>query len=296
MKLIKKVFPWIFGAGVIFFLIGYLVRNWQEVSAQNFELNWGYLIPSLLLLLFLFFYQTVIWRYLLVSLGEKISISEAYRIFNISNLGRYIPGKVWQILGIMYLADKKKLSKSRVGTTIVFAIVLLIFAGFIVALPSVGQVNIGRVSLAYFWFAVPVILFFIFSPKSLVAVLNYILARFKRGKLQYYPSWKQNLLVLLLYISYWAIYGVSFYLFILSFGQNIRFADVVGVYPAASIVGYLALFVPSGLGIREGVVTALLSPYLPLPIATLIGLTSRLWFTAAEIISASVALLLGVKK
>jgi len=44
------------------------------------------------------------------------------------------------------------------------------------------------------------------------------------------------------------------------------------------------------------VVTALLSPYLPLPIATLIGLTSRLWFTAAEIISASVALLLGVKK
>ena len=52
--------------------------------------------------------------------------------------------------------------------------------------------------------------------------------------------------------------------FILAGGgtQNISPWMVAGAYAAGYLVGYLAIFVPSGLGVSEGIVTLILGPYL----------------------------------
>src|SRR4029077_19978761 len=41
----------------------------------------------------------------------------------------------------------------------------------------------------------------------------------------------------------------------------------VGIYNLAGVVGVLAVLVPSGLGVREGVITALVSVHAPLEVA-----------------------------
>ena len=55
-------------------------------------------------------------------------------------------------------------------------------------------------------------------------------------------------------------------------------------YVLAGIIGILALFVPSGIGVREGVIILLGSIYLPLEVITLIALLTRFYATIADLL------------
>jgi uncharacterized membrane protein YbhN (UPF0104 family) len=58
---------------------------------------------------------------------------------------------------------------------------------------------------------------------------------------------------------------------------------VAGALACSNILGLLALFAPSGLGVREGVLVSLLSVVMPAPVAVVIAVLTRLWMTFVEI-------------
>jgi uncharacterized membrane protein YbhN (UPF0104 family) len=71
--------------------------------------------------------------------------------------------------------------------------------------------------------------------------------------------------------------------------------DYVAVYASSYVIGYLALALPGGIGVREGAQTKMLTI---LGVATLgqaatIAVTSRLWLTVLEIVPALVFLARG---
>jgi uncharacterized membrane protein YbhN (UPF0104 family) len=59
---------------------------------------------------------------------------------------------------------------------------------------------------------------------------------------------------------------------------------LVGVNAIAMIAGFLALFSPGGIGIREGVMVALLTPSLGLSQAMILSITMRLVMVAADLL------------
>ncbi|MGH7563721.1 MAG: hypothetical protein ACREK5_04780 [Gemmatimonadota bacterium] len=48
----------------------------------------------------------------------------------------------------------------------------------------------------------------------------------------------------------------------------------------------MAVFVPGGLGVREGVYALLLAEVLPGPLAAAVAILSRVWLTAVEVLVA----------
>jgi uncharacterized membrane protein YbhN (UPF0104 family) len=53
---------------------------------------------------------------------------------------------------------------------------------------------------------------------------------------------------------------------------------VTGIFTAAWVGGYLAVFVPQGWGVREFIIVTLLAAVgVPAPVATAAALLSRLW-------------------
>jgi hypothetical protein len=52
----------------------------------------------------------------------------------------------------------------------------------------------------------------------------------------------------------------------------------------AQTVGFLTLFAPNGLVVREGILILLLGWQLPVPVAVISALSSRLWLLAGELI------------
>ena len=64
---------------------------------------------------------------------------------------------------------------------------------------------------------------------------------------------------------------------------------MAGAYALAWTLGLATLVSPGGLGVREGVLAALLSGLLPGGMAVVAALASRLWLTGVELLCAAAA-------
>src|SRR5207245_11250711 len=46
------------------------------------------------------------WRRILAGWGQRIAFGPAARTWSLANLGRYVPGKVWSVAGLVVLAQR----------------------------------------------------------------------------------------------------------------------------------------------------------------------------------------------
>ncbi len=67
---------------------------------------------------------------------------------------------------------------------------------------------------------------------------------------------------------------------------------LLGANALGMIVGFFAFFAPGGLGVREGVIVAILTLAMPLSDAALLAVLLRLWLTTSDILCGSVTMLL----
>ncbi len=98
--------------GLIFYFLGkQLVENWGKVTAYDWHIRYPELIISTALCVFTFFIMSSVWRLIILSLGKNIGHRKAFKISYIAALGRYIPGKIWQMFGMILLAKKEGISE-----------------------------------------------------------------------------------------------------------------------------------------------------------------------------------------
>ncbi|MFN2383748.1 MAG: hypothetical protein ABR559_05730, partial [Gemmatimonadota bacterium] len=105
--------PWIERAAgilVLAFLALYLARNWSEVAVHPWRIHWSRLGLATLCVLLAYSGFVLSWRRILGRLGGRLSVRDAHRIWYLGNLGRYVPGKVFQLAGTAYLARAKGVS------------------------------------------------------------------------------------------------------------------------------------------------------------------------------------------
>ncbi|MCP4705737.1 MAG: hypothetical protein GY865_14150, partial [candidate division Zixibacteria bacterium] len=121
----------------------------------------------------------------------------------------------------------------------------------------------------------------------------WVLKFLKREPVEYSPTFKNRIAIFNWYLLTWTLFGFAFYYFLEAVLPNsiIPLNYAIGTYIAAYIIGYISFLSPGGLGFREGVITALLTPFLGVGIAVSIALIHRVWITIAEAIISLVALL-----
>ncbi len=285
---------------IFYFLFKSLVSNWSQIRQYSWDLDYPLLLLSFVLVGLTYSLLAKVWSQILKQSGSVVGYSKMFKIWFISNLGRYVPGKVWQFLGMLYLLEKENVPKSRSFSVAILAQALSSMAGILIMLGCVKYDFYRRLFSDSWWFS-PVLIAFIagviiliFYPKLLQKVMNLGLGIFKKEKisLDYRP--KNLLFYLLSYAGCWLLFGFCFLIFIksiipASFGI---YFGVTGAFAGSVTIGFLAFFTPGGLGVREGILVALLSSYFPLPVATLIALLSRLWITLAELLLFFIALAL----
>jgi len=299
----KRILRWVVQILVIgliaFFLFRNLARNWHNVLAYNWRFNPWILAASFLLLCATLLFMVFLWRGLLRILGARVSFSSAVRIFSVSSLGRYLPGKVWQVVGMVYLSKKEGVRTEAGVWAALLAQMLAVLAGFGLSMvvlfleqervlaPLLKQIGWQHVSL--WWMLIPLAVILIaLHPRILEKLTNWMLKLLKREPIRFRLSYAGLLGFFLLYVLSWVLYGVAFFMFINSLTPLAltNLTAVTGIFTVAYIVGLLAIFVPGGLGVREGLLVMLLEGILlagQSSVATPIALAQRLWFTAAEL-------------
>lgn len=241
------------------------------------------LVPATLLLLAFYLMHAWLWRGLTAELGGTTpSIRTSLYIYFVSGLGRYIPGKLWQVAGMALLAQRAGLSPVAATAASVLAQFAFITTGLLYlaavlpqwggALPILVAALAGILMLATFrarhWLATHI--------KRLRPAVD-MLDRF---------TFTSALKWWLGYGLSWIVLGGAFVLFATAFvpvelsGQR----HLAGAVAAAYLGGLLAFFSIAGLGVREAVMGSLLVAVMSPGAALVVAVASRVWFTAGELL------------
>jgi len=248
------------------------------------------LVFSVALLFGTFLIAAALWWRILVVFGEAgIGVADAAAILLVANLGRYVPGKVLQLVGVAVLARRRGLSPVRATASAVTAQMLNLMGAAAVggwvavsgADPSGGpRVVLGLATLL----ALAAFLYF----GGAGVLLDWILRRTGHG-----GDWPRldgrRLLVLLPgYVLNWVAHGAAFVCLSRGLGLELGFWAGTAAFAAAYFVGYVMIFAPAGIGVREGAIVTFIAPILGGEAAVVLAALQRVWITAAELAGAAI--------
>lgn len=275
--------------GVVLYFLGRQVSGyWAEVKHYDWSLNWLTLAISILIVQGgpILFAES--WRMIISSFGFSLSLAHAFKITYLSNLGRYIPGKVWQVFGLIYLTGRAGIAKEPAGVSFVliqfFSVpsALLVWAVCAQIEPTIGVDQVAftgpYTAVLITITAIAGVALLVFYPRPLVRLINRLLGLIGRPAISFELDKMVALKVLGSYFLGWIVYGLAFWLFLSAIDPTDAPGPIasIGIFCLAYQVGYLVLFAPGGFGPRELVMGALLTPYFG-PLAPAIAILARLW-------------------
>ena len=288
MRSVYKKIAGIVIVALIFYFIGRsLYREWDEISGYNWVPSPLWLISSIVVLLLTYLLFGFGWTLILRMIHVKIDWFKGISIFLLSLFGRYIPGGVWSALSRVYLCRLEGIPDSRSAVSVLLEQTYpVVSAGLVFAVSLLFWDDTGPVlRVLPALFLLP--LFFVFlHPRPFLKIVNPVLAKFGRGPIHLSLSFNQMLILAGYYSLHWVVTGGAFYLFIRAFYPlELYYIPILcGIYAISFTAGYLAFFMPAGLGVREGAMTILLSLFIPMPVAIGVSLLSRLWLIGVEIV------------
>ena len=277
------------GLAIVVFALRALARNWDQLRSQPLEwqLRPGWLALSLVLTWLMYALLILGWRSMLSGWGQRLDGWSAARIWILSSLGKYIPGKVWAVAGMALLSQQAGVAPWAATGSAVVMQVLAIGTGAAVAglagahILESAQQGAGAV-LALLVAAAIISVGLLLWPPFLRHLLR-LAAPQAVGDRE--PTGRGILVGIATNIVAWLGYGLALWLLgrglMPTSGLGLRLA--IAVFTASYLAGFLALFAPGGIGVREGLFILMLQEPLGVGAATSLALASRLLLTAAEL-------------
>jgi uncharacterized membrane protein YbhN (UPF0104 family) len=207
-------------------------------------------------------------------------------------LGKYIPGKVWFLLGTAGLLTENGVPLSQSSFIVAIFQLVLVCSGLLLGSLALFAFSFPILSTPVGIALVPVcmlVLVFFAKPRKLPAWLQRILRRSQQSS----DAWRELPPVVDVFffaLIHWVVVGLSFLAFFRAISVDAG-ATPVFIQPLAINIGVVAVFVPGGIGVREGVMVGYLTlAGLTAETALAASVAARFWFLAGEII----AFLIGV--
>ena len=269
-----------------------LLRDLSELRAlpMRIEADWAAIMFSGALFLAAHAVLVQTWRSVLGCWDARLPFWTSARIWSVSNLGRYLPLKVWQIAAMGAMARDAGVSPIAATGSAILGTIVNVVAGFVVALLG-GRALLDRTAQGH---ATLAIVFVAVATGALLAapvVLPRIapwLGRAVGRPLTAHLPVRAVIYALIGNVAAWLLYGAAFRAFMVGILGNAAggYQEYLAAYTISYLVGYLALFAPAGIGAREGAMVAVLvyAGLATRPQAALIALSSRVWLTLLEVV------------
>ena len=264
--------------------------NWTEVRFAPVPL-----VLSLLGLVGVSACQVAVRWTLLSAYGQRLSWRVQLPASWLPPLGKYLPGGVASIAGMVYLLRKYKVPGAVGLSVAVLLDAMAVIAGLIVSTPLLLWRPVReRFPLAWVACVAMVIVGLVMlHPRIFVTVLNWGLAKLRRQPIATPPRLSQYVWPLAASFGQWLLAGVSLYFMALVI-TPVSWREIplfVASAALAMTISYLTPFTPGGIGIREYVYLVTLRPLIG-PQAALVAVVLRVFQTLLEIVLAIAGLLI----
>lgn len=285
IKYLIKFFKLFFIPFILFFSIYYIIENFNILYLHIKNINIILFSLSLFIIFISIIYQYIIWHWITFKNKCQISFLKSIYSKSLSEFGKYIPGKIWGY-GLLFMFYKKenKTIKEIVCCTyleviisILSAIIVFIFSFMFLKIKELTQIKFILILLLPLFFI-------IIHPKILQFFINFILKKIKKEIIIIYIKYIDILLILFFYIILWLLFGLSLFFLFLSI-EDISFhlfTYISGAFALSSIIGFMIIILPAGIGIREGIFIFLMKFISPYSLVLFISILFRLIFIFSE--------------
>jgi hypothetical protein len=251
----------------------YLYRWGDRLPDLVAQVQWLWLLAALAATVLSGLVYSLIQYAVYRRLGARVSFWTTFRIITIAQLGKYLPGKV-MFAGNYYLLSRAAgISNLQIGASFVISQALWMLTASLCGLPVLALLN---PALRYTVLLLPLALALLVHPRFLewlLGVARRVAGRSQEQPLPLPPGLAASFYVGVagLYLLNWALAGLGAWFSLRAFGPA-----GLDVYPLAlaalalgTVAGFVALFAPVGLGVREGVGAVILSPVVGADVALL---------------------------
>ena len=266
--------------------------NWSILTIKPLQIIFGALI-----LFSSNIFGSWIQRIFYQKLNFVLSWSQGFSLYTIPQLAKYIPGKFWTVIGYSGIAKWFTIPVIMSSTAVfilgVWGLVGASLLSVVLVLLN-PAILIGQELLKISVLAAIVILFFIFlHPRLYLRIVNVVLILFKQPPVSLDFPWRTMMEIVGGSFILNSFYFVGLALIIFSVVElPVSVLPIlVGIFCLANIVGFLALFAPAGIGVREGILLLVLGPLVGVGMASVIAILARLIQTVADIFSTALGLI-----
>ena len=270
-----------------------LHREWPQVAAGLHRLHW-YTVPlSLAAAMAGATCMMLAWRAILADLGSPLPVTAATKISFVAQLGKYVPGAVWAFAAQVELGHDLGVPRRRSVASFAVALALVVGAGLAVAAVALPLASPGM-ARHYWWVlaAVPLVAAGL-CPPVFGPVIDRALMLAKRQPLERRPSWRGLARALAWTLLGWLLVGGQVWILVSDLaGHGGYLLLATGGYALAFSVGVLLVVFPSGIGARDIILIAALTPVLP-HTAVAVALLTRVVTTASDLACGGLGLALG---
>lgn len=274
-----------------------LALNWTELRSQtiHWELRLGWLLAAAAITWAAYGLLVEAWRRVVVSMGQRLGYRDAARICMVSNLGKYIPGKVWAIAGNALLAQQAGVD-ATVSVAAAMVLQALALASGVTLVGILGPATLRAYGTGY---VVATVILGVLAVLGVLALTSgRLLGMLRRVLPAAMPALTPVPLGIMLAafaanVCAWAAYGLAFVCLFrgLTPDAALTWSQASTVFTISYLVGLVALFAPGGVGPRESLFVVLLTGPLGPKLAVALALASRVLLTITELGAAAPFLL-----
>lgn len=267
-------------------LAGLVLLNTSAQLDFGFINNNPLLLPAILLQLLASGLFILAWKVLLSSHREvRFGFAECAGHIGVTLLGKYLPGKIWGLLGRTYLLSKRSLSNSEAVSLLLADQFVTFYTGIAIGVVALLALFSWQAAVAAGMLValslLPVSRYYSNIVAWLLSHFSFVLRRLGKDiDISVLTIDRQTFsLSFLVYSAHWlctaAVLCLLFYPLI-SADLTANVMVISAAIPLAMLSGFLAVWAPGGIGVREGVIVAILALRLPLDLAATIAISYRL--------------------
>lgn len=281
-------FGLVLGGAAVFFVVRRLIKDWPEVEPYIQDANVAWLAVAGACAVAGMSSIGWGWRHVMRTLGADPPALRTIAWYFVGELGKYVPGGVWPVLGRGELARRGGIDRSRAFTSVALSLGMLYLAAMFTAAAFLPFALAGGGGFS------PWMLCLLALPVGVVLlhhdVLDWLMAKASRAtkrtiKVEV-PKWHDSLILVARYIPTWLFIGTATYAVARSITSDVGYARMMFATILSWVVGFLAVPVPSGAGIRETVLFAAAGVPKPIAITTAVG--ARIIFVFVDVAGAAI--------
>ena len=259
-----------------------LVRDRAEIGDALGGASPGWLVLAVALAAVGMTAIAVPWQRAIRLLGDDLPMGQVIRRYFVGEIGKYVPGGVWPILGRGELAARWGIRRtSAYGSVLLSLMALYLAAMFVVVagLPALLAGDDGTGPIAVL-FLLPLGLV-VLHPRVLRVALGLVERVARRQVDLELPPWGSSVALVVRYVPAWLAIGGATWAVARSLDPSAGVLEIGTAATLSWLIGFVLVPVPGGVGVREAAFVAAAGSLDP-GIAAAVAVAARLIFVAVD--------------